>query len=137
MTEKDLIEYITLGKRIARLTALYEEEGRKVSSPRSPNLSGMPRSSAGDGDDKLLKALDTRSFLLSEINRLSERQREAYKRLEAVWDKLNDDTREDVFICLYHKGFNISETAAALKYSAASIYRTRREIWSIAERVEA
>ncbi len=136
MTEKDLMEYITLGKRIARLSLLYEEEGRKISSPRSPNLTGMPRNT-GDGDEKLLKALDTRSFLLSEINRLLEQQQKAYKRLEAVWNRLNDDTREDVFICLYHKGFNINETAAALKYSASSIYRTRREIWSIAERVEA
>jgi DNA-directed RNA polymerase specialized sigma24 family protein len=136
MTEKQLKEYSAIGKKVARLSALYEEEGRKISTPRSPDITGMPRG-CGGSEDKLCKALDTRSHLRSEINRLLKLQEAAYECLGRVLNELSSDTCQDVFICLYHKGLNVSQTADALKYSVAYIYKIRHEIRSIAANIEA
>lgn len=136
MTERDLKEYSVLGRKIKQLACLYEEEGRKIGAPGSPNVTGMPHSGSG-GDEALHKALDVRSALLEDINELTALRKIAYRRLSKVMALLGEETHQDVFVRLYHRGLDVRSTAKDLHYSTASVYRIRHDIWNIAQNIEA
>lgn len=136
MTEKDLKEYCALGRKIQHLMMLYEEEGRKIGTPRGPDMSGMPRGGSG-GDEALHGALDIRASLLEDVEELAALRKIAYRRLGKVMALMGDAVHQDVFVHLYHHGMSVRATAKELHYSPASVYRIRHDIWNIAAAIEA
>ena len=136
MTEKDLLEYCVLGERIKRLSELYNEEGRKMSSIGSPNISGLPRGGSNE-DEALHAALDIRASLLEDITEANALRRVAYRKVTKVMNMLIDEAHVKVFTALYLEGKSIRDTASQLKYSLSSIYRMRTDIWNIAAPIEA
>lgn len=134
MTEIQLREYVTLGRKLARLTAMYQEEGRKMGAPGAPDISGMPRGNGNEGT-ALYNALDIRSTILENIEEVSALRKAAYRKLMKVLDLVADEAQRAVFVVLYCDGLSIREAANRLNYSAPYVYQLRRGILEIASAV--
>lgn len=132
MTDHDLKTYSRIVSEIKQLEDLYKEEGRRISDPKGPNMTGIHGSSQG-GEDALHRALDTRSNIAKHLGELTVRRDAAYYRLSQVYDLLDSRGAQQVFNCLYIKGLSISESAKSLHYCRSVIYYYRGIILAAAE----
>lgn len=131
MTHRELLEYSQLGRKIDELKLLCEEEGRKISDPRSSDFSGVARGTGSP--DAYHDALDIRSTLMADIEDLTVRRKQLYRKLSQVMDILPDDQHQKAFVQLYLKGYDVRETSKILHFSHQHVYKLRRDICIYAE----
>ena len=133
MTHSELLEYSKIGRKIKKLETLYEEEGRRISDPRSPDFSGVARGSGSP--DAYHNSLDIRSTLLADIEDLKMRRKHLYRKLFSVMDLLPGRAHQDAFTQLYLHGDTVKDAARTLHFSLSYMYKLREDICSLAAAV--
>lgn len=132
MTEHDLYEYLRQQRKIKRLRAEFKECEVFMTSPKSPNITGV---AGGNEDDKLDKLIDRRNAINKKIEECVALRDVAERMLDRVSELLDNELTENVFNMLYRKGHDIDYISRELSYSKAHIYRQRSNVLTIIARL--
>ncbi len=119
MTRTMLKSYRDLKLERDRLGILIHNLEQTLYSPRSPNLSGMPRSGSGSPTEN---AVIRHADLVNQYNGKMEELARAIRTIEKAIDRL--PSKERTLIRLYYiEGMTWEETGVVMQYSWSQLHR--------------
>ena len=122
--KKSLRRYLNVKSCIARLEIKRDDLELRLSSPRSPNLSGMPR---GGTPVTTLDLIADKSELEERISRLKEKSKILKRDILAEIDTLEDSRYCEILEAYFIDGYTLSEIAEENGYTDRHIFRLYSE----------
>lgn len=115
-------------KKISRLESKVSRLDERLTSIRSPNLSGMPRGGIPVSKDELIS---DKEDLLDRIKRLKDKGRKIKRDIEREIDSLEDPRYCDILEYYFIDCLSMDQTAEEIGYSVRYTYELYSEAISI------
>ena len=122
MTIKDLRAYQMAKKDAEKIEEELKELESRLTSPKAPNLDGMPKASGVTGmDDLIIRYLDLQQKYEEMVNKM-------FKTFDEINEEINGLPSDERYIirCRFVLGLTIRETAEESNYSEAQVKRIQR-----------
>lgn len=114
MTKERLQRYANLVQEIDRQFEALEIMEEKLTSPKSSNLTGMPRSTASGSFDRMSMAIAKKEDMEQYVKALLQKERQEAQAIEEAVQLLEEPNERQVIRLRYVDGFTWTEVCRAL-----------------------